>query len=101
MNGEAVEEAAFGGQSAEILVERGWLEKSGRGFALSAERSAVANAWRRVLQGESSDLGECDGTLDGWMAELVAEITGAPSRRDELRRQLRGHGVAAFGLLAA
>jgi len=101
MNGEVVEEAAIGTSSAELLVARGWLEKLGRGFALSAERAAVAGAWRRVLRGESSDLGECEGTLDGWMAELVSEITGAPSRRDELRRALRGHGVAAFGLLAA
>jgi hypothetical protein len=38
--------------------------------------------------------------LDEWCAGLLAKIMGSPSRVEGLRRDLRGRGVAAFGLVA-
>jgi len=99
LRGEAVEESALGQERTAALMERGVLAKSGRGFSLSAHVLGTAVAWSRVLRGESCDLGECDGTLDSWLGQLIADLLGAPQRGDELRRELRGHGVAAFGLI--
>ena len=39
-------------------------------------------------------------TLDEWSADLLARMMGAPSKAATLRRELRSHGVAAFGLAA-
>jgi hypothetical protein len=68
----------------------------------SAEFQATVSTWRRVLRGEPADLAECGAAmLDQWTAEFVAALIGAPSTRlDDLRRQLRRKGVAAFGMLA-
>ena len=99
LRGEAVEESALGQERTAALVDRGVFAKSGRGFVLSERVLGTAVAWSRVLRGESCDLGECDGTLDSWLGQLIADLLGAPQRGDELRRELRGHGVAAFGLI--
>jgi hypothetical protein len=99
LRGETVEESALGRDVTLALMDRGVLAKGGRGFGLSERALGTADAWRRVLRGERCDLGECEGTLDTWLGQLIAEVLGAPARGDELRRELRSHGVAAFGLI--
>jgi hypothetical protein len=63
---------------------------------------ATIGAWRAVLKGVSEDLSACGAqTLDRWAAELLATALGLPAGRvEELRRELRRRGVAAFGMLA-
>jgi hypothetical protein len=69
---------------------------------LSEPAEQTRAAWRGVLSGQTEDLAACGtGTLDRWAAELVAALLGAPARADEVRRELRRRGVAAFGMLAA
>jgi len=62
-----------------------------------------ANAWRRLLTGQNSDLAECgDRPLDEWVSTLVGTRLGwDASATAALRRGLRKRGVAAFGMLAA
>jgi len=63
---------------------------------------AAGATWRAVLDGTSDDLAACgDQPLDAWGAELLATLLGAPAEREALRRALRRHGVAAFGVLRA
>jgi len=69
----------------------------------SDELHATLAAWRAVLAGTSCDLSACGAsTLDRWAAELLGVVLGAPPARiEELRRELRRRGVAAFGMLDA
>jgi hypothetical protein len=69
----------------------------------SDELGTTLEAWRAVLAGTSGDLSACGAsTLDRWAAELLAIVLGAPQARvEELRRDLRRRGVAAFGMLDA
>ena len=63
---------------------------------------AQTRAWRAILLGTGDDFEACGGAmLDEWGADLVARLLGAPSRATVLRRELRSHGVAAFGLASA
>jgi hypothetical protein len=70
-----------------------------------ADRSlrAQALAWQAILRGESEDFAACGGgMLDDWTAALVAHVlaaSGSAHRADALKRELRRHGVAAFGLV--
>ena len=67
------------------------------------EFTAAADAWRGLLNGTAHDLAGCgSSTLDVWGAMILGALLNAPrDRTDELRRELRKRGVAAFGLLAA
>jgi hypothetical protein len=59
-----------------------------------------ALAWQGILRGESEDYSACgNAMLDEWCAALLAQVLGAPARADGLKRDLRRHGVAAFGLV--
>jgi hypothetical protein len=70
--------------------------------ALTPAFIAQMQAWRAILLGTSDDFGACGpAMLDEWAADLVARLLGAPSRAAQLRRELRDHGVAAFGLVDA
>jgi hypothetical protein len=61
---------------------------------------ALGPAWRAALEG--GDLAGCgDQPLDVWASELLATLLTAPGEREALRRALRRHGVAAFGMLIA
>jgi hypothetical protein len=63
---------------------------------------AQTHAWRAILRGTSDDFAACgNAMLDEWAAELLARLLGASSRAATLRRELRSHGVAAFGLVEA
>jgi len=72
------------------------------GTHATPEFLAALDAWRGVLNGTATDLSACGAmTLDSWAAELVAAALNAPSGAvNEVRRDLRRAGVAAFGLLA-
>ena len=72
------------------------------GTELTPAFAAQMNAWRAILLGTSDDFGACGASmLDEWAADLLARLLGAPSRATVLRRELRSHGVAAFGLAIA
>ena len=59
-----------------------------------------ALAWQGILRGESEDFAACGvSMLDEWSALLIATLMGSPGRSDTLKRDLRRHGVAAFGLV--
>jgi hypothetical protein len=67
------------------------------------EFTAATEAWRGLLNGTAHDLAGCgSSTLDVWGGMILGALLNAPrDRTDELRRELRKRGVAAFGLLAA
>jgi hypothetical protein len=76
--------------------------KIASGTDLTPAFIAQMHAWRAILLGTSDDFGACGGAmLDEWAAELMARLLGVPSRAAGLRRDLRSHGVAAFGLVEA
>lgn len=64
---------------------------------------SLCGAWSAVLSGTSDDFSACGATtLDGFGAELLATLLIVPATRaDELRRELRKAGIAAFGVLEA
>jgi hypothetical protein len=69
------------------------------GAALAGD--AVAIAWRGILRGESEDFSLCSSPLDEWASVVLARFLGVPHKAAQLRRELRAHGVAAFGLVEA
>ena len=76
--------------------------KIASGTELTPAFVAQTNAWRAILLGTSDDFAACGAAmLDEWAADLIARLLGAPSRATALRRELRSHGVAAFGLVEA
>jgi hypothetical protein len=94
---------AFDKTTRDLLVARGFAQDDGMGGLVpSAGFRTTVGVWRRVLRGEPADLAECGSVmLDEWTAEFVAVLLGASSARsDDVRRQLRRKGVAAFGMLA-
>jgi len=82
------------------LQSRGYLDGNTR---YSARYRELCGAWTAVLTGASEDFSACGTTtLDRFGAELVAALLAVPATRaDELRRELRKSGVAAFGVLEA
>jgi hypothetical protein len=101
LSGEVLAVGALGPSAADELCARGLADRSGAGIVWSASVRSTTETWRAVLNGQSDDLSTCEDTLDSWCAELVAVISGTSGRASELRRELRRHGVAAFGLLSA
>jgi hypothetical protein len=96
------------GRLARDGVDAQLLDALGRGRILAPgghvtpEFAATTAAWRAVLEGTGGDLSGCgNSTLDAWAAELLAAVMNVPrSETNELKRELRRSGVAAFGLLA-
>ena len=73
----------------------------GSRLVLAPSFCAEAEAWRRVLRGESEDFGSCRPmTLDAWGSALLAALL-VDVDIHEIRDDLRKYGVAAFGMLAA
>jgi hypothetical protein len=88
--------------SVDALLAYGMLRLGDHGLVRAEAVSREVVAWQGILRGESEDFGACGGAmLDEWCAGLLAKILGSPARVEGLRRDLRGRGVAAFGLLAA
>ncbi len=82
------------------LVEAGYAdEREGTLFTRDATMKTAA-AWRAILRDEAADFAVCGSRmLDEWAADVVARIAGTPQKAEAFRRELRSHGVAAFGLL--
>jgi hypothetical protein len=82
------------------LQSRGYLDGNAR---YSQKYRELCSAWSAVLHGSSQDFAACGTTtLDRFGAELVAALLAVPvTRADELRRELRKSGIAAFGVLEA
>jgi hypothetical protein len=82
------------------LQSRGYLDGSGR---YTTKYRDLCGAWSGVLHGSTQDLAACGtNTLDRFGADLLAALLAVPATRaDELRRQLRKAGIAAFGVLEA
>ena len=82
------------------LQSRGYLDSSSR---YSQKYRELCGAWSAVLQGASQDFAACGTTtLDRFGADLLAALLAVPATRaEELRRQLRKAGIAAFGVLEA
>jgi len=60
----------------------------------------LAHAWKTALSREGGDLSACgETTLDDWTADLVSRLIALPAKANSIRRDLRRHGIAAFGLL--
>jgi hypothetical protein len=91
------------GLSKEVLLtlqSRGYLDGNAR---YSQKFRALCGAWSAVLHGSSQDFAACGTTtLDRFGADLLAALLAVPATRaDELRRELRKAGIAAFGVLEA
>jgi hypothetical protein len=68
----------------------------------AARLTSQVHAWMAVLRGDETDLGLCGSLpLDEWAAGIVAHAAGDATLAAAVRRELRGRGVLAFGLLAA
>lgn len=84
------EVAAAQGASAEALVE----------LAEELATDPVASAWRVVINGGDADFSACGAqTLDEWSAHLIARVANVAAKVEPIRRELRGRGVCAFGLV--
>lgn len=82
------------------LQSRGYLDGHAR---YSQKFRDLCSAWTAVLSGYSQDFAACGTTtLDRFGADLLAALLAVPATRsDELRRELRKAGIAAFGVLEA
>ena len=82
------------------LQSRGYLDGHAR---YSQKFRDLCGAWSAVLTGSSQDFAACGTTtLDRFGADLLAALLAVPATRsDELRRELRKAGIAAFGVLEA
>ncbi|RYZ02840.1 MAG: hypothetical protein EOO73_30105 [Myxococcales bacterium] len=85
---------------AASLKSHGYLDEN---FRYSAKFRDLWAAWSAVLSGSSNDLSACGSTtLDTFGAQLLAALLTVPGgRAEELRRELRRDGIAAFGVLEA
>ena len=96
-----LQEAALAREAVELLVSRGFAERRSGALAPSEAFVATVSAWRAVLRSEEADLSACGAaTLDRWAAEVLAALSGTWDRVEDLRRELRRRGVAAFGIIA-
>jgi hypothetical protein len=86
----------------DALERNGLASYSPAGIARSEQFTREALAWQDILREKSDDFAACGSAmLDEWASALIAAVLGGAMRADAVRRELRKHGVAAFGLLAA
>jgi hypothetical protein len=100
--GESRLEGRSAPPAAEEALVTGKLATTGmRGLTRTPELGAQVVAWQSLLRGETEEVGaSVTQTLDEWAANLVSRAMGAPNRMPALKRELRGRGIAAFGLVA-
>jgi hypothetical protein len=85
--------------TVDTLVHADLLSRTESGTVARSESLVVnAQAWRATLLGEQSTLA-VSSTLDDWSAYIVSALAAAPEKKEALRRQLRTHGIAAFGMI--
>ena len=93
--------AALTAAPLESLIAGGHVDPTPSGNRRSEALTRTVLAWRSILRGESEDFAACGSLpLDEWAADLVARALGNPAQKAALRRELRGRGLAAFGLVA-
>lgn len=82
------------------LQSRGYLDENSR---YSEKFRALCGAWTAVLRDDSAGVAACGTTtLDRFGADLLAALLTVPATRaEELRKELRKAGIAAFGVLEA
>jgi hypothetical protein len=82
------------------LVDRGFASRAAAGCQLAPRTEHTAEGWRRLLLGQAGDLAACgDTTLDDWASAFVGACLGYDlGAIAAIRRALRQHGVAAFGM---
>jgi hypothetical protein len=86
----------------DALMNGGLVSHSSTGLVRSERLTLQVLAWQDIVREKSEDFSACGGaTLDEWSSDLVARTLGATSYSAAIRRELRKHGVAAFGLVAA
>jgi hypothetical protein len=97
---ESLPADALGKDVLLTLQSRGYLDGHAR---YSQKFRDLCGAWSAVLSGSSQDFAACGTTtLDRFGADLLAALLAvSATRADELRRQLRKAGIAAFGVLQA
>jgi hypothetical protein len=96
-----VDFAAFPEDVQSALVRSRVAVFDDAGLAVHPTFAATAGAWRGVLRGESNDLSACcTSTLDDWGVDVLRAF-GVGRDGKDVRRELRGHGVAAFGMRVA
>lgn len=82
------------------LQSRGYLDENSR---YSDKFRSLCGAWTAVLHDDSTRIAACGSTtLDRFGADLLAALLSVPATRaEELRKELRKAGIAAFGVLEA
>jgi hypothetical protein len=88
-------------ETGKDLVARGLAEAIDDDFEPLPAIVKVAAAWRSAFQGDEPDFSVCSAMLDEWSADVVARLLGKKELAEQVRRELRSRGVAAFGLLEA
>ena len=102
LEGGKVDDGALGEATIDALVMAGVLARAPGALVAGEQFRKTADAWRAVLRGDCNDLSDCGSRmLDEWAADLVARLIAAPAKTEQLRRELRTRGVAAFGLVLA
>jgi hypothetical protein len=102
LDGGQVETGVLGEPMIDGLVTAGVLARGPSGLVGGETFRRTADAWRAILRGDSDDFGACGPRmLDEWAADLVARIVAAPAKTEQLRRELRTRGIAAFGMVMA
>jgi hypothetical protein len=87
-----------GDEAAAMLVDGQILEPSSLQPTESFRH--LAQAWKSALSTDGGDLSGCgETTLDNWTADLVSRLIAVPAKANAIRRDLRRHGIAAFGML--
>jgi hypothetical protein len=102
LGSETLDKSVFSDDVWRSLVATRVVEERANEFVSTSDFSAISNAWRGVLRGESGDLGACGtSTLDVWGADLLKALGVGANGKLDVRRELRRKGVAAFGMLLA
>lgn len=97
---ERMEDRSPGDMVSAALISAKLAVATARGLARTQEFAAQVLAWRAILSGESDDFSACGSmALDEWAAAVVASTLGDGTQASGVRRELRRHGVAAFGLV--
>lgn len=102
LSGRPVPSALFGIIGASLVAAGVAQGGDGESLVLAAKTAAPAREWAKIVRDEGGDFEACGGkTLDEFAAEIAAAIIGDRSKLEPLRRALRSHGVAAYGIVVA
>lgn len=103
LRGEAIDGGHLAPELLDGLVQEGLVVKSGSRVTPSSALIATRDAWQGILDGQGTELPSgLDTPLDEWAATLLVVLLpehDGENHKEDLRRELRRRGVAAFGLL--